>query len=270
MGGQDVRSGDIPFWLATCGIGWHHRAVPAQESPQPAGLPCGFALETQPGYLAALFWPDYPQAEARANLCRTLTSFHEVLGESGLEADRETLCLPASVALRLDVAEFQQHLSVWHSHCCDRLLCSACITSLEQATALHSDDFMSGFNLSDSPAFDDWAFFQREELCASLSAALAALAQGLLARGDHDPAIGYVRRRVSLDPLDEAAHSELMRVYAAAGQRPAALRQFAECERVLKEELGITPGGDRETSRGHPCQTLPAGKEKGNRYWPRG
>lgn len=35
-----------------------------------------------------------------------------------------------------------------------------------------------------------------------------------------------------------------MRLYAAAGQRSAALRQFRECARVLEQELGIAPGDE--------------------------
>ena len=35
-----------------------------------------------------------------------------------------------------------------------------------------------------------------------------------------------------------------MELYARAGQRGAALRQYAECERVLKEELGVEPGAE--------------------------
>ena len=32
-----------------------------------------------------------------------------------------------------------------------------------------------------------------------------------------------------------------MALYAQAGQRPSALRQYAECARILQAELGVTP-----------------------------
>ncbi len=38
-----------------------------------------------------------------------------------------------------------------------------------------------------------------------------------------------------------------MRVYAWSGQRAAALRQYAECERILQEELAISP--EEETAQ---------------------
>src|SRR5262249_38967870 len=46
---------------------------------------------------------------------------------------------------------------------------------------------------------------------------------------------------VSVDPLREEAHYELMRLYALAGQPSATLQQYQELERILREELGETP-----------------------------
>ncbi|MBV7339246.1 AAA family ATPase [Chloroflexi bacterium TSY] len=46
---------------------------------------------------------------------------------------------------------------------------------------------------------------------------------------------------VSLNPLHEPAHRQLMLLYAWADQQTAALRQYRECERLLQEELGVAP-----------------------------
>ena len=45
------------------------------------------------------------------------------------------------------------------------------------------------------------------------------------------------RRLLAQDPLHEPAHQESMRLYAAAGRRSDALRQYRECVRVLEREL---------------------------------
>ena len=47
---------------------------------------------------------------------------------------------------------------------------------------------------------------------------------------------------VELEPGDEQAHVELMRRYAAAGDRHAGLRQFERLDRALRRELGVAPG----------------------------
>jgi DNA-binding SARP family transcriptional activator/tetratricopeptide (TPR) repeat protein len=54
---------------------------------------------------------------------------------------------------------------------------------------------------------------------------------------------------VELDPADERAHLELMRHYADAGDRHAALRQFERLDRILRRELGVAPSIEAEELR---------------------
>jgi predicted ATPase/DNA-binding SARP family transcriptional activator len=216
--------------------------------------------------LATLLWPEYDQSRARASLRGALSSLKQALGEGWLEADRETVGLDASSfagplsseAARedvgphpeaapgrlfwLDVAEFQDRLAQCrtHGHPPDQV-CPACLSSLAQAAALYRDDFLAGFTLRDSSAFDEWQFFQTEGLRREMASVLERLVLGLGAQGAFEGAIPYARRWVALDLLHEPAHRHLMRLYAWSGQRAAALRQYAECERVLNEELGVSP-----------------------------
>jgi tetratricopeptide (TPR) repeat protein len=48
-------------------------------------------------------------------------------------------------------------------------------------------------------------------------------------------------RLLTLDPLQEAVHRTLMRLYAELGRRATALRQYQQCVAVLGRELGIEP-----------------------------
>jgi hypothetical protein len=64
-------------------------------------------------------------------------------------------------------------------------------------------------------------------------------------RGEYDPATGYARRQVELEPWNEEAHQHLMRLLTLGGQRSAALAQYEACRRLLADELGVEPG--RET-----------------------
>ena len=70
---------------------------------------------------------------------------------------------------------------------------------------------------------------------------LDRLADALAAAGEHAQAIATARRRLALDPLHEPAHRRLIAVYAAAGDRAAALEQYRDCVRVLDRELGVRP-----------------------------
>jgi len=46
---------------------------------------------------------------------------------------------------------------------------------------------------------------------------------------------------IEIDPTDEVAHRELMRVQIESGNRQAAIRQFEHLRRALREELGVSP-----------------------------
>ncbi|MBI4790309.1 MAG: AAA family ATPase [Chloroflexi bacterium] len=192
--------------------------------------------------LATLFYPDYDQAHARAALRRTLSTLQAALGEGYLEADRELIGLHPGAKLIVDVDEFQNRVAETRAHGhAPNDVCARCITPLAEAAAFYRDDFMAGFTLRDSPAFDEWQFFQTETLRRDLAGALEKLVRQHSAQREDDFALVYARRWLALDPLDEPAHRHLIKLYGSTGQRAAALRQYQECVRILHDELGVAP-----------------------------
>ena len=192
--------------------------------------------------LATLLFPEYDQTGARKNLRRILSSLHGELNHAWLQIDRVTVALPPIAELWADVSHFH-HLLVStrrHDHALEET-CTTCLAALGEAAALYSDDFLRGFTLPDSPDFDDWQRSQSEQLRSELDDVLAHLGWGHAAQGAHSIALDYARRRVGLDPLHEAAHRQLIHLYAHAGQPTAAHRQYAECVRLLEAELGLAP-----------------------------
>jgi DNA-binding SARP family transcriptional activator/Tfp pilus assembly protein PilF len=191
--------------------------------------------------LAGLLWPEYNQTRARAALRRTLSSLGAARAAGWLVADRESVDLVRD-EIRVDVDRFHELLAECRTHGhTETEVCARCLPPLSEAVALYRDDFLAGFALRDSAAFDDWQFFQGEELRRELAGALERLGRGLAARGEWDEAIRHSRRWMALDPLHEPAHRWLMQLYAWAGQRAAALRQYRECVRILEGELGVSP-----------------------------
>ncbi len=193
--------------------------------------------------LATLFWPD--TADARARLRRTLSVLRTALARSWLDVERETITLERNASLWVDVDHFRALLASCqtHGHAPD-VVCPACLVVLEEAAALYRDDFMAGFSLRDSPGFDNWQMMQAEQLRRELMLVLQRLGRGHSAQGNFESAINATRRWLSLDPLDEAGHRLLMQVYAWAGQRAAALRQYQECQRLINAELGVAPAAE--------------------------
>jgi predicted ATPase/DNA-binding SARP family transcriptional activator len=183
--------------------------------------------------LATLLWPDYGQNDARKALRRDLSELHLALGGQWLEADRERVGLRPG--FWLDVAQFQRHLDECTS------TPASCSTQLVEAVGLYRDDFLTGFTLSDAPAFDDWQSFHTETLRLACGTVLERLAQLLADQGNSEAAIAHVRRRLTLDELHEPAHRQLMQLYAQTGQQAAALHQYERCCKLLDKALGVPP-----------------------------
>jgi predicted ATPase/DNA-binding SARP family transcriptional activator len=192
--------------------------------------------------LATFFWPEVDSSRAHGALRRTLSALHKAVGGDGLKIDRETVTLERDGGAWVDVDAFHARLADCrtHGHPANEV-CPACLPKLLEAAALYRDDFMAGFSLRDSSAFDDWQFFQGESLRRKLAGVLERLATGLAAQGDFEAGIAHARRWLALDPLHEPAHCHLMLLYAWAGQRAAALRQYREAVRVLDRELSVAP-----------------------------
>ncbi|MFW6070456.1 MAG: protein kinase domain-containing protein [bacterium] len=203
------------------------------------------ALTAQPHSreaLAALFWPELDHTRALANLRRNLSRLKASAAEELFRADRHEVTLDPSLDLWIDAVEFRRLLDAVaeHGHF-PAEPCDDCLQRLTRAVALYQDEFMAGFSLPDCPEFDSWQFFEGDSLRLALANALQQLIRWHKAQSAFDDALAFGRRWLSLDPLHEAAHRQLMALYAHAGQQAAALRQYEECARLLDEELGVAP-----------------------------
>jgi adenylate cyclase len=215
--------------------------------------------------LVNLLWPEYDQTRGRAALRRTLYALRKALGGAWLEVDQEEIGLApnaepstgAEQTLWVDVDRFRRHLTQCgtHGHPADQV-CPACVAPLTEAAALYRGDFLTGFGLRDSYNFDDWQFFQADALRRDLAGALERLVRWHTSQRELELAIGYARRWLALDSLNEPAHSELMKLYTWSGQRPAALRQYKECARVLEDQLGVSP----QEATTQLCQAIREGR----------
>jgi DNA-binding SARP family transcriptional activator len=192
--------------------------------------------------LATMFWPENTQARAYANLRQAIWDIRRSLGDEWLEVTRESLQIIPSDNLWLDVAEFYDLISVVKKHVHPRgMVCEDCLANYKQAADLYNGDFLAGFSLRDSSEFDNWQYFQTEELRREIGRIYQQLAEWLMQKQEFGQAIAYARRWLQLDELNENAHRALMRIYSASGQRSAAIQQYRNCVTSLERQLNITP-----------------------------
>jgi TolB-like protein/DNA-binding SARP family transcriptional activator len=190
--------------------------------------------------LAALLWPENDPASAKAELRRALSLLSTTLGPASVEADRATAGLGPGA--RVDTTLFRSLLAECRTHGHpEEETCPRCLPLLAEAVELAGADFMAGFSLAECEEFEAWTRGESETLRAARAGALARLSLLREEAGETSLAMEAVRRWLALDPLCEPAHRRLMALFAAAGQRSQALRQYDECVRVLRREAGAEP-----------------------------
>ena len=113
--------------------------------------------------------------------------------------------------------------------------------ALQRAVDLYRGPFLAGFSLPASPEFEAWVNQERYAAERRYLEALAALMDRRAASGEYASAIACARRYLETDDLAEEVHRRLIELYAAAGDRSAALRQFERCAVILERELGVSP-----------------------------
>jgi DNA-binding SARP family transcriptional activator len=106
--------------------------------------------------------------------------------------------------------------------------------SLQDTVNLYQGDLLEG-------CYEDWCLYERERLQGMFLNALTQLMVCYRTQGNYDQAIDCGQRILSYDPLMEEIHREMMSLYAVAGHRGAALRQYRLCREVLARELKIAP-----------------------------
>lgn len=185
--------------------------------------------------MASLLWSSTASEQARQSLRQTLSTLRKELAALSskklLLEEGDFLSLDASL-VSVDVAEFESLVAVGTAE------------ALDPATRLYAGDFLDGFEL-DEEKFDQWVLAERDRLHRMALRAHASLVEQLTRAGAADEAIATAQRSLRIDPLQEAMHRTLMRLYLQTGDTTNALQQYDACAKVLKRELATEP--DAET-----------------------
>ena len=195
--------------------------------------------------LVVLLWPDHDRTRGRAALRQSLYILNKSLPGDWLKVDRDILGLNPNVDIWVDAKGFHNLIVQCrgHGHSPSEV-CPECVEPLTEAAGLYRGDFLEGFGLQDSINFDDWQVSEARSLHAEAVNALERLVDWHVGREEGAglvKGIGHAQRCLELDRNNEGMHRRLMESYAQTGRRTAALRQYDECVRILKEELGTSP-----------------------------
>lgn len=184
--------------------------------------------------VACALWPEVREERSRARLSTALWRLRGALtGAASIDkADPGHLRLPAG-DVTLDVAAFER---VAVPLCDPRHgpLLRGEADVLAEALGLYGGDLAAGVDAA-------WLMDERERLRMLRLRTLTRLLDHAAAAGQTEQAISWGNDILQDDPLREGVHRTLMRCYARAGDRTAALRQYRTCRRLLRDELGVEP-----------------------------
>ena len=92
----------------------------------------------------------------------------------------------------------------------------------------------------------EWIARERSALRDARVRALECLAAVALANGEHPLAAQLAREVVELEPFRETGWQRLIQALAGGGNRAEALRAYAQCKKLLADELGVAPAPETE------------------------
>jgi DNA-binding SARP family transcriptional activator len=121
-------------------------------------------------------------------------------------------------------------------------LAGATAADADPGVASSGGELLEGLSFATSPAFDAWLGVMRRSLAGAARALAHDRAVALLAAGDLAGATALAGELVAGDPLDQSGQELLVRCLARSGRHADAERQAAECEALLRRELGIVAG----------------------------
>ena len=165
--------------------------------------------------LAALFWGDVSDNQARVSLRYALARLRETLGGDFLIADRETVQLNPDFPIWVDACEFRVQDSTFR-------------------VQNYRGDLLADF-------YGDWIGPERERFRQGYLDAALQLTQHYRSTSEYARAVETAQRVLECDPANERAHQHLIFCFVAQGDRPAALRQYEQCVHALQRDLAIDP-----------------------------
>lgn len=183
--------------------------------------------------LMETLWPDLDGEPAANNLRVAMHRARQRLEDAGAPAGRfltrqqDDVILGDPSEVWVDVERFSQ--AAHHAWLDDD-------PALTQAAV----DHYAG-DLLPEDVFEDWAAHRRTDLRISYLALLNRLAQLHEARADFSAAIAATQKLLTTEPLDEAGHANLMRLYALVGAHRQALAQYDSFAALLLQELDAEP-----------------------------
>lgn len=179
--------------------------------------------------LLPLFWPELDEDRARNALRQALHQLRGVLGADViLSRGGDAVGIGAS-RLWCDAAAFDDALDAG---------------ALTDAVTIYRGDFLPGFSVPGSPAFDSWLEETRSRLRGRAARSLWAFAEEQERAGRFSEAADSARRAALMTIEDEGALRQLLTLLSRLGDCAGAVRAFDEFAERLRRDFELEPSAE--------------------------
>lgn len=168
-------------------------------------------------WLATLLWPDV--GTSRTQLRKSLAEIRQKLGDDWLHVTWDEVGIKSGM-LWSDVGEL---LRVSVSFARGE---AVSILDVDFLLNLYPHHLLNGFSLRDAPDFDDWQRVEELNLCARYERLADFAVSQFIQLNQYHPALTLASHWVTVNPFNEHARRQLIRLYAWTNQRGAALREY--------------------------------------------
>lgn len=182
--------------------------------------------------LADLLWDNLTEAQAKKNLRYVLYDLRQAIGDY-LLVSRQTIAFNRKGLYWLDVEVFSSYLHAEEP--------KANVELYQEVLDLYQGEFLNGFYIQDAPMFEEWLNARRRQLHTQIVHGFHLLAQEYLAQHQYEKGLQITQRLLTLEPWNEEAHRQQIRLLAYSGRRSAALAQYEACCRALTAEYSVEP-----------------------------
>ena len=170
--------------------------------------------------LVELLWEDTESSAALKNLRHAAYTVRKALGmDLFLPGQRTVLELNPEISIQCDVLDF-----LWHG-----------------ALEAYHGEFLAGFSLHGSSAFEEWLNNQRSTLRTRYLKGLLAAEREAFAAGELERAERLGLEYIARDPLEESAYVVLMELYSRERKFRKAIGVYHQLCKSLETELSISP-----------------------------
>lgn len=194
--------------------------------------------------LASLLWEESPESEALLNLRVVLSNLKKLFSEY-IQITRRKVGWKSNARLKVDALQIQDTInSVIGNYNPKNTISLADAKTILKASQEYRGDFLQGFYVKNSIAFENWLMYERESLKALIINASHLSINSFIENKDNANGITLAKFLINLEPLSELAYRKLMHLYAQSGQFDAAVDVYHRCEKILLDEFATVPEED--------------------------